>query len=82
MLRSRQGAGRRDQAGPNTIVLKSAIMCVAGVVFKTVSGRAREVALRMTELADGPEIIGIDANSLGHGSLEAVVLCIPGAEHQ
>lgn len=40
------------------------IMCVAGVVFKTVSGQAREVALRMTELADGPEIIGIDANSL------------------
>lgn len=40
------------------------IMCVAGVVFKTVAGRAREVALRMTELADGPEIIGIDANSL------------------
>ena len=40
------------------------IMCVAGVVFKTVSGQAREVALRMTELADGPEIIGVDANSL------------------
>ena len=40
------------------------IMCVTGVVFKTVSGRAREVAQRMTELADGPEIIGIDANSL------------------
>ena len=40
------------------------IMCVVGVVFKTVSGHAREVALRMSELTDGPEIIGIDANSL------------------
>lgn len=36
--------------------------CVVGVVFKTASGRARDVALRMTKL-DGVEIIGIDANS-------------------
>jgi hypothetical protein len=39
------------------------IMCVAGVVLKTVSGHARDVALRMSKLDDGPEIIGIDANS-------------------
>ena len=39
------------------------IMCVAGVVFKTISGHARNVALRMSKLDDGPEIIGIDANS-------------------
>jgi hypothetical protein len=37
-------------------------VCVAGVVFKTKSGRARDVALRMAKL-DGLEIIGIDADS-------------------
>jgi hypothetical protein len=36
--------------------------CVAGVVFKTAAGRARDVALRMTEF-DGLEITGVDANS-------------------
>jgi hypothetical protein len=36
--------------------------CVAGVVFKTASGRARDVAVRMTKL-DGLEITGIDADS-------------------
>ncbi len=36
--------------------------CVAGVVFKTAAGRARDVALRMTKF-DGLEITGVDADS-------------------
>jgi hypothetical protein len=37
-------------------------MCVAGVVFKTATGHAPDVAHRLLKM-DGLEIIGIDANS-------------------